>query len=407
MEARRQLRDILGAAAVAAALIAGPAAAQEGVTSDTITIGAYGPLTGPAAYVGLGGRDGLSLAVKEINDGGGIHGRKIKVVFEDDGFSPTKALASVKKLVELDKVFLVFGVSGSNPTVGTLDYLKERKVPTYVSFASAPQVTRPFYRHIFRGGTTEAARYGELYAEFLVEFLQAKRIAMLTGADEFPKNEGDATERHLQEWYKAKPVLRVEFKTGDKDFTPQLLRIKEANPDVILSFGLVTEAAIILRQARELGLRQPFFGSGAMVDNALIASARFAAEGFMGGWLTPLFLDSAHPDMVKFRTDWGKLYPGAPAGRPNLFDVLSYADMHVVAEGLRRAGKGLTGDSLIKALESLRDYRVNEIATPRTFTDWHHIGNLRMNMMIVANQHWVPLRWDPKRESAILKDYKK
>lgn len=394
--------------AVAAGALAGSiAVAEDGVTNDTVVVGAYGPLTGPAAYIGLGGRDGMALAVKEINDAGGIHGRKIRVVFEDDGFSPTKALAAVKKLIEQDKAFMIFGVSGSNPTVGTLDYLRGLKAPNYVSFASAPQVTRPFTKYFFRGGTTEAARYGELYAEFITQFLQAKRIAILSGSDEFPKNEGDATERLLNKWYGIKPALRVEFKVGDKDFTPQLLKIKEASPEVIMTLGHVTEASIIVRQARELGLRQPIFGSGAMVDNALIANAGYAAEGFMGGWLTGVFLDSLHPDMVKFKDGWSKLHPGAPKGRPNVFDVLAYSDMHVVAEGLRRAGKDLTRDGLVKALESLKDYRVSEIATPRTFTDWHHIGNLRMQMMVVINQHWVPLRWDPAQESGILAEYQK
>lgn len=384
------------------------ATAQEpGVTADTIVIGAYGPITGPAAYVGLGGRDGADIALREINDAGGIHGRKLQMKFEDDGFSPTRALASVKKLIEQDKVFMILGLSGSNPTVGTLEYLKDAKVPNYVAIASAPQVTQPFNRYFFRGGTTEAARYGELYSEFLTQFLLAKRIAILSGSDEFPKNEGDATERLMQKWYNVKPVVRVEFKVGDKDFTPQLLKIREANPEVIMTLGHVTEASIIVRQARELGMRQPIFGSGAMVDNALIASAGYAAEGFMGGWLTPLFLDSEHPDMQKFKQAFAKKYPDAAKGRPNVFDLIGYADMHVVAEGLRRAGKDLTREKFIDALETLEDWRVNEVATPRTFTKWHHIGNLRMQMMVVLNQHWVPLRWDPKRESEILANYKK
>jgi branched-chain amino acid transport system substrate-binding protein len=268
-------------------------------------------------------------------------------------------------------------------------------------------VTKPFNRYFFRGGTTEAARYGELYAEFLTQFLLAKRIAILSGSDEFPKNEGDATERLLQKWYNLKPVARVEFKVGDKDFTPQLLKIKEANPEVIMTLGHVTEASIIVRQARELGIRQPIFGSGAMVDNALIANAGYASEGFMGGWLTPVFLDSEHPDMVKFKQAFAKKYPDAPKGRPNVFDLIGYGDMHVIAEGLRRAGRDLTREKFVDALETLEDWRVNELATPRTFTKWHHIGNLRMQMMVVLAQHWVPLRWDPKRESEILEGYKK
>ena len=400
-------RNALRVTALVVGLVSGPALAQEvGVTKDSVLIGAYGPITGPAAYIGLGGRDGLEIAVQEINDDGGIHGRKVKIAFEDDGFSPTKALAAVKKLAEQDKVFLVLGVSGSNPTVATLEYLKQAKVPQYVSFASAPQVTRPFSRYTFRGATVEAARFGELYSEFLTQFLQGKKFAILSGSDEFPKNEGDATERLLQSWYNIKPLLRVEFKVGDKDFTPQLLKIKEANPEVILTFGHTTEATIIVRQARELGLRQPFFGSGAMVDNALIANAGMAAEGFMGGWLTPLFLDSAHPDMLKFQQAFAKRHPDAPKGRPNVFDLMAYGDMHVVAEGMRRAGPELTREKLIDALETLDNYRFNELAQLRTFTKWHHIGNLRMQMMVVLNQRWVPLRWDPARESLILKEYK-
>src|SRR5512134_1119720 len=94
-------------------------AQQQGVSADTIIVGAHGPITGPAAYIGLAGRDGMLLAIKEINAAGGINGRKINVVFEDDAHSPTRALAAVKKLVEQDKVFAIMSVAGSNATVGT------------------------------------------------------------------------------------------------------------------------------------------------------------------------------------------------------------------------------------------------------------------------------------------------
>ncbi len=393
--------------AVSLALVPTEVFAEDGVTKDTILIGAYGPITGPAAYVGLGGRDGAELALQEINDAGGINGRKLQLVFEDDAFSPSKALAAAKKLVEQDKVFMVLGVSASNPTVGAIDYLKEAQVPHYVSVASAPPVTHPFSRYVFRGATTEAARWGEVYSEFLAQFLLAKNIAVLSGADEFAKNEGDAIEKWLDKWYGIKSLVRVEYKVGDKDFTPQLLKIKEANPEVIVINGLVNEGAIILRQARELGMRQPIFGSASMVDNGLIATAGYAAEGFMGGWLLPVFLDSQHPDMLKFRHAWDKRYPNAPKGRPNIFDMMTYGDTYVVAEALKRAGADLTRDKLLDALETIDDYRVSEVATPRTFTKWHHIGNLRMQIMIVANQHWVPLRFDATRESEILTEYKK
>src|ERR1700722_506153 len=218
--------------------------AEEGVTEDAIRIGAYGPVTGPASFLGLGSRAGMELAVKEINDAGGVNGRKLEVVFEDDGFSPAKALAAVKKLIEQDKVFMIFGLSGSNPTVGTLDYVKDLKVPNYFTVASAPPITHPYNRYLFRGVTAESGRYGEVYSEFLTQFLKVKKIAILRGADENAKKERDHTTRYLEKWYDVKPVMRAQFKVGDKDFTSQLIQVKAAHPELIMVTGQTPEASI-------------------------------------------------------------------------------------------------------------------------------------------------------------------
>jgi branched-chain amino acid transport system substrate-binding protein len=392
---------------LAGSVIGRSAAAQDGISDTTMVIGSHGPLTGNASFVGLGSRAGMELAVQEINDSGGINGRKLQVIFEDDSNSPAKALAAVKKLVEQDKVFMMFGLSGSNPTIGVLDYLREQKVPGYFSIASAPQVTHPFNRYLFRGAVPESARYGELYSEFITQFLQVKRVAILSGNDENAKNEGDNVSKSLDKWYGLKPVIRQEFKLGDKDFTPQLLQIKAADPELIVLAAQTPEASIIVRQARELGIRQPFFGGAATIDNALIANVGYAAEGYMGAWPLPLFPDSTNPAMAKFKAAWLKRNPNPPRGRPNLFDLDAYGDTYVVAEGLRRAGHDLTREKFVDALETLRGYRVSEVATPRSFTNWNHIGNFSMTMMVVLGQHWVPLAWQPTRESEILGDFKR
>jgi len=400
------MRTVLLAAGAALCALALPVhAQQQGVTADTITVGAHGPITGPAAYIGLAGRDGMLLAIKEINTAGGINGRKIAAVFEDDGHSPTRALAAVKKLVEQDKVFVVMSVGGSNATVGAVDYMKEKGVPYYVSIASAPQVTWPHAKNLFRGGTTETARYGELYAEFLATYYKAKRIAIMSGREEYPRNEGDATVDKLKTWFQTAPVARVEFNIGDKDFTPQLVEVQKANPDVVAFFGNPAEAAIAMRQAKELGLKQPFFVGSNMVDPALVAAAKGSSEGVMGFSLIPYLPGSKAPDMTKWEAAWKKEYPNAPAGRPNNFDLLAYGDMYVLAEGMKRAGANLTTDSLVKALEGIQDYRVGSVATPRTFSTKHHIGNLTLVPMVVKDGQWEPVQWTSARESDILKRY--
>jgi branched-chain amino acid transport system substrate-binding protein len=400
----KSLVHVVGAAVLAAIVM--PAAAQtQGVTDDSVVIGAFGPITGPAAYIGLAGRDGMNLAVKEINAAGGVNGRKINVVFEDDAHSPTRGLAAAKKLLEQDKVFMLMSVGGSNATAGTIDYVRDSKAVMYVSIASVPQVTWPFARNMFRGGTTETARYGELYAEFLTGYYKTKKIAIMSGREEYPRNEGDATVAKLKSWFDVAPVTRVEFNIGDKDFTPQLVDVQRANPDVIAFFGNPAEAAIAMRQAKELGLKQPFFVGSNMVDPALIAAARGASEGVAGFSLIPYLPGSKNPEMVKWEAAWRKEYPSAPAGRPNNFDLLAYADMYVVADAMKRAGRDLNTESFTRALEATRQYRVGAIATPRTFSTKHHIGNLTLVPLMVHGGEWDPVNWQSSRESDILKRY--
>ena len=392
-------------AALAIATAVPAVAQQQGVTADSVTIGAFGPITGPAAYIGLAGRDGMNLALKEINAAGGVNGRKLVAVFEDDGHSPTRGLAAAKKLIEQDKAFMLLSVGGSNATAGTIDYVRDSKTVMYVSIASAPQVTWPFARNMFRGSTTESARYGELYAEFLTSHYKTQKVAIMSGREEYPRNEGDATVAKLKSWFNVAPVARVEFNIGDKDFTPQLVEVQRAAPDVIAFFGNPAEAAIAMRQAKELGLKQPFFVGSNMVDPALITAGRSATEGVAGFSLIPFLPGSKNADMVKWEAAWKKEYPNAPVGRPNNFDVMGYADTYVIADAMKRAGRDLTTDSFIRALEATNGYRVGAIATPRTFTGKHHIGNLTLVPLIVKDGEWEPVPWKSTRESDILKRY--
>ena len=97
--------------------------------------------------------------------------------------------------------------------------------------------------------------------------------------------------------------------------------------------------------------------------------------------------------MVKWEAAWKKEYPNAPAGRPNNFDLLAYGDTYVLAEAMKRAGRDLNADGLVKALEGMQNYRVGPVATPRTFSTKHHIGNLTLVPMIVKDGQWDPVPW--------------
>jgi len=228
----------------------------------------------------------------------------------------------------------------------------------------------------------------------------------MSGREEYPRNEGDATVDKLKNWFQITPAVRVEFNIGDKDFTSQLVEVQKANPDVIAFFGNPAEAAIAMRQAKELGIKQPFFVGSNMVDPSLINAAKSNAEGVMGFSLIPYLPGSKAPEMTKWEAAWKKEYPNAPSGRPNNFDLLAYGDMYVVAEALKRAGRDLTTDKFITALEGVQNYRVSGVATARTFSTKHHIGNLSLVPMQVKNGEWEPVQWTSTRQSDILSRYK-
>jgi ABC-type branched-subunit amino acid transport system substrate-binding protein len=142
-----------------------------------------------------------------------------------------------------------------------------------------------------------------------------------------------------------------------------------------------------------------------MVDQGLLSAAKQSAEGTSGFALIPLLPSSSNPEMQSWLAKWKQEYPNLPAGRPNTFDLLSYADIYVLADAIKRAGNDLTTSKLIDALEATSEYRVGAIATPRTFTKKHHIGNLRLQAMQVKNGEWVPVAFEGKHESDILKRY--
>src|SRR5260370_25464892 len=160
-----------------------------------------------------------------------------------------------------------------------------------------------------------------------------------------------------------------------------------------------------MRQARELGLTQRCFGGVTMVDQNLIAAARQRGEGASGSALVPFLPGSDDSTLKAWEAKWKPEYPNLPAGRPNIFDLLSYGDMYVLAEGLKRAGPDPTTDKLIAALEGIKNYRVSGRATPGTFTPKHHIGNLHLLAVHLKNGQWVPLGWEGKHPSDILKRY--
>jgi branched-chain amino acid transport system substrate-binding protein len=374
---RTALQGSFGALALAAALACGgpQAIAQSapGVTNDTIVIGGIGPVTGPASWVGLGGRDGFMLALDEIN-AAGIHGRKIKVAWEDDAGTPSGAVAGAKRLVERENVFAIFAAQTSNGAVAIVDYISDNKVPYLQTSAASDKLIVPFQRYIFMGATLPISRISKGVVGLALDHHKAKRPAMLSPADE----QGKTFAQFQQKEFEARGVkvlVNAEHAAADTDFTSQLVQIKNANPDILLLASAIPAASIILRQARELGLNIPIIGGTSSTGEALPRAAAAAAEGYQSAWLAPYFPADPSPANQAFLAKYKAKYTTAATGRPNYPDYFGYADAFVLAEALRRAGPNPTREGLVTALESLKGYKGADVASPRSFSATDRVGN--------------------------------
>ncbi len=373
---RRWSTISLASALIVLALVAAAAAADRtGVTNDTITIGMFGFYTGAGSTYGTGARDGAMMAINEVNAAGGIHGRKIKILVEDDRSTPAGSIAAARKLIYSDRVFALINQGGSNQFVATLPLLKEANVPVFCEMPSTPKATRPFQRSIFRAGSFNDQLQGWLLADFVMQHLKAARVAVLAQADDYGKVGAQYVIERLQTQYKMTPVAVVEHDRDATDLSAQVLKLKEAKPDVVVLYTYLRPAAIYMRQARELQLKAKVVGSVGAGQRVTVSLAGDDAEGAMFFTYLPILEESDDPRMVAFIKKWKGAYPNViDPGRPGLPDILGYVASRLFIKSLAAAGTDLTREGFVEALENAREFTQDGLMMPITFTATNHDG---------------------------------
>ncbi len=352
------------------------AVAQEanGVTKDAIKVGILGSLTGPAAIWGTGNRAGAILAFEEANAAGGINGRKLEWIVEDDETSPPKAIAAFKKLTEQDGVFAVFGPAASAISAAMVPVMQQSGVPIFISVPSTPAVTEPMIKNVFRAGPLNDRMQGIAVADYVIGKLHGQKIAIVRQSDEYGKRGADSIVARMKQENVA-PVAYEEFGAGDTDFTSQLLKIRSAEPDVLVVYGYPSPSAIITRQARQLGISAKILGSNATSSRKYPQIVGEAAAGVENVITVAVLPESNDPKAVSFSKKFAERFPDlAKQERPDLGDVLGYGGALTFLEGLKRAGSDVTRSKFIAALESIKDFSTG-LTMPTTFSPTSHEGN--------------------------------
>lgn len=362
-------RQALGLLAASTSLLGSGAAlanAAPGVAAKSIRIGVLGSLTGPLAVFGSGNLAGATLAFEQANAAGGVNGRQIEWVSLDDESSPPKGIAAFKRLVDQEKVFAVFGPAASAVGQALVPTFKASKTPVFISVFSTPAVTEPPIRTVFRTGPMNDRQQGSAIADYLVDELKAKRIALLRQSDEYGKRGADGLIGRLGK-REVKLVSDEVFNLSDSDFTAQIARTIQATPDVLVVYGYPNPSAIITRQARQLGLKAVIMGSNSAGSRKYPEIVGEAASGTRNIVTLDALPEGSEPTAVRFRQAFEQRFPDlARQGRPDLGDILGYGGALVFLEGLKRAGPQPTQEGFIQALESLKGFETG-LTLPTTF----------------------------------------
>ena len=372
-----------------------------GVTDTEIRIGVHLSLSGPASFVGQGARVGIALAESEINAKGGINGRRLVFTYVDDRGSPDGGVTAARKLVDEENMFIVLGAGTSTATVPVLPYFERNGVPYYVSLASDPQVMGKFRRNVYSGATSTQVVWGQSMAKFVADNLKPKRVAMMLCDQAHCISGGPLVRGFLQNG--GAEVSTTTYNSGDTDFTGQIQQIKSANPDVIFIYGLASDGGRILPQIRRAGITAQIVGDPALGDPSVARMAGAAAENFYTFWSGGTqFIDDKTGPMGQWLASLDKMKIDRPANTPNTYSTMLYADVYVLAEAIRLAGKNLTRETLMNNLDTKINGFVagktpewsfaSAVGFPRTFTPSDHLGNRQLQALVSVGGVFKPAK---------------
>ena len=313
-----------------------------------VRIGYLGDLSGRTFNFGQSALNGLLMAVGEVNRSGGLNGKPVDVVIEDDHGSPERAAALVSKLIEQDKVVAVIAGGASGSSLAAAPRAQAAQIPLVSPSATDPAVTRTG-DYIFRVCYTDNFQ-GEVMARYATSALKARKAAIMVDFN-------NTYSRGLSEFFEmsfsklgGQTVSKQSYAQGDPDYRGQLSSIRDAEPDVIYVPGYYGDVGVIVKQARQLGITQPLLGGDGWDAPELWALGGAALNGsFISNHYSA---DDPSSFIQQFVNDYRLLYNNLT---PDAHAALGYDALRFVIEGIHRAGT-TAGPKLRDALGQTKNF---------------------------------------------------
>ena len=368
------------------ALSATLASAQQGVSKTEITLGSIQDLSGPIAGFGKQARLGMMLRVDEINEQGGINGRKIKLIVEDSAYDPKKAVLAAQKLVNQDKIFMMVGHIGTAQNLAAMPVQFEKNVINFFPITAAREMYEPFHKLKY----SYAATYFDQMKTAVPKLAKekgAKKVCTMYQDDEF----GLEVFRGAEAGLKAAGMDFVEktsYKRGATDFSSQVSKMQASGCDMIVLGTIIRETIGAIGTARKAGYNPIFVGSSAAYTDLIHKLGGAAMNGFYATNTVqnPYTDDASQP--IRF---WANKYKTKFNEDPTVFSVYGYSIIDTFAKAAGKAGANLSTDTYIKAMDTMVIPPDMFGGAEQTFSPTKRLGSDASRISQITDGKWKPV----------------
>jgi branched-chain amino acid transport system substrate-binding protein len=382
---KTHLAVAVAAVAVALAAVAAAQSENRGISKTEIVLGMHTDLSGPAATYGVSSSNAVKMRFDEVNDKGGIHGRKIRLVVEDTQYQVPRAVQAGAKLINRDRIFAMVAPLGTPMNNALFKDQLDAGVPNLFPLSAARSMYEPFHRLKFYGAASyvDQIRAGIQY--FVTKKGKKALCAMYQDTD-FGKEVLDGVQMQADK-LKIKIVETVTHKPTDQDFTAQITRLKGAGCDLVALGTIVRDSIVPYATARKIGWTDvDFLGSAATYDLFVAAAQGGVTEGLHAMGLT----DMPYRDTLSAPAQaWFDRYKERHKADPNIGAVYGHVAADLTVLGLEKAGPDLNLNTFVRGLESIKGYRDIFNGPEANFGPDKHQGASSSFLAVVKGGRWV------------------
>ena len=366
--------------AVAATLAS---AQQQGVSKDEIVIGTIQDLSGPIAGFGKQIRSGMQLAVDELNEQGGINGRKVKLIVEDSAYDPKKAVLAAQKLVNQDKIFMMVGHLGTAQNMAAMPVQFEKNVINFFPITAAREMYEPFHKlkYSFAATYYDQMRFA---VPKLVKEKAAKKVCTMYQDDDFGLEVLKGGEAGLKT-IGMEFAEKTSFKRGATDFSSQISKMQAGGCDFIVMGTLIRETIGGIGTARKLGYNPTFLGSSGAYTDLIHKLGGKAMDGLYATMTVQNPYADEQSPAIRF---WANKYKTKFNDDPTVFSVYGYLVINSFANAATKAGANLTTESFIKVMNTMRIAPDIFGSAPATFTPIKRLGSDASRLSQIQDGKW-------------------